>query len=62
VSEENLRRFLSVVAKFFDGFTCTDALGYWEGVRERTFVLEVCAPSLKGVPVKQATHQITVLA
>ncbi len=47
------------INKYFDGYAIIDAQGYWQGIPERSVIIEIVTDDLRGV---QEEKKITLLA
>lgn len=43
IQTENVNRdsIEKIVSHYFDGFTIIDAIGYWQGIRENSLIIEI---------------------
>lgn len=69
---ENINKpeIASITSKQFDGFTMLEGVGYWQGERENSLVVEIIAPDTRdnhervntiAREIKQANKQQAVL-
>jgi hypothetical protein len=43
------KKAISIVSKYFEGFTCQNANGFWRGLSEKTLIIEIETDNKKKV-------------
>ncbi len=43
------KKAVSIASKYFDGFTCQNANGFWKGISEKTLIIEIETQNKKKV-------------
>jgi hypothetical protein len=56
------KKAISIASKYFEGFTCQNANGFWKGLSEKTLIIEIETDNKKKVielaeELKEALYQ-----
>lgn len=48
--DKNRKWLIKLIGRFFDGFTIIRTLGYWQGIPEKSLIIEIDANGQGGYP------------